>query len=138
MKILARLVLAALALVALVLLAFVANVMLGVRTHARTTGTISGLRLHGPVSILRDDRGVPHIIAQNDLDLFFAQGYVEGSDRLFQMDLLRRFTLGQLAEVFGAGALATDKERRAVPVRAMVEAQWKRLDLASRRNSQRV
>ena len=132
MKILARLILAALALVALVLLAFVANVMLGVRTHARTTGTISGLRLHGPVSILRDDRGVPHIIAQNDLDLFFAQGYVEGSDRLFQMDLLRRFTLGQLAEVFGAGALATDKERRAVPVRAMVEAQWKRLDLPSR------
>ncbi len=48
------------------------------------------------------------------------------------MDVLRRFTLGQLAEVFGSGALATDRERRAVPVRAIVEAQWRRLDVASR------
>ncbi len=132
MKTLGRLALVALALLALVLLGFVANVILGMRAHAREAGTVSGLPLRAPVSILRDDRGVPHIMARNDRDLFFAQGYVEGSDRLFQMDLLRRFTLGQLAEIFGAGALATDKERRAVPVRAISQAQWRRLDLASR------
>ncbi len=98
------------------------------RSHARDTGTISGLHLRGPVTILRDDRGVPHVIAGSDHDLFFSQGYAEGSDRLFQMDLLRRFVLGELAEVFGASALATDERERAIPVRAMVETQWPRLD----------
>ncbi len=132
MKIFARLLLAALALVALAVLGFAINVIFGMHAHARETGTISGLRLRAPVSILRDDRGVPHIIARNERDLFFAQGYVEGSDRLFQMDLLRRFILGDLAEVYGARALAADKKERAVPVRAMVLAQWRRLNANSR------
>ena len=132
MKIFARLVLAALALIAFAVFCFAINVIFGMHAHARYTGTISGLRLRAPVSILRDDRGVPHIIAQNDRDLFFAQGYVEGSDRLFQMDVLRRFVLGELAEVYGARALETDKKERAVPVRAMVLAQWRRLDARSR------
>ena len=132
MKIFARLLLAALAFVALAVFGFAVNVIFGMHAHARETGTISGLRLRAPVSILRDDRGVPHIIAQNERDLFFAQGYVEGSDRLFQMDLLRRFILGELAEVYGARALTADKKERAVPVRAMVLAQWRRLDAGSR------
>ena len=132
MKIFARLVLAALALIAFAVFCFAVNVLFGMHAHARYTGTISGLRLRAPVSILRDDRGVPHIIAQSDRDLFFAQGYVEGSDRLFQMDVLRRFVLGELAEVYGARALETDKKERAVPVRAMVLAQWRRLDARSR------
>ncbi len=121
------------ALLAIVVLVYAINAALGMRAHARYTGTISGLRLHGPVSILRDDRGVPHILAANDGDLFFAQGYVEGSDRLFQMDLLRRFIRGELAEVFGGAALRTDEEQRAIPIRAIVAAQWTRLDLPTRR-----
>ncbi len=132
MKLLLRVIAAALAIVVLVAIAFVANVMLGMRAHARTEGAISGLGLRGPVSVLRDDRGVPHIIATNDHDLFFAQGYVEGSERLFQMDVLRRYTFGTLAEVFGGGALATDEEQRAIPVRAMVDAQYRRLDESTR------
>jgi penicillin G amidase len=131
-RIVTRLLVAALALTALAALGFAANVIAGMRAHPSDTGAVSGLRLRAPVFVLRDDRGVPHILAQNDHDLFFAQGYVEGSDRLFQMDMLRRFTLGELAEVFGAGALATDKEARGVPVRGIVEAQWRRLDLRSR------
>jgi penicillin G amidase len=133
MKLLVRFATIVVAIVALVVLAYVVNVAIGMRIHARYTGTISGLRLHGPVSILRDDRGVPHIIAANDGDLFFAQGYVEGSDRLFQMDLLRRFIRGELAEVFGSGALKTDEEERAIPIRAMVAIQWAKLDLPTRR-----
>jgi len=121
------------ALLAIVVLVYAINAALGMRAHARYTGTISGLRLHAPVSILRDDRGVPHILAGNDGDLFFAQGYVEGSDRLFQMDLLRRFIRGELAEVFGGAALRTDEEQRAIPIRAIVAAQWRHLDLPTRR-----
>ncbi len=46
--------------------------------------------------------------------------------------MLRRYTLGTLAEVFGGAALATDEEQRAVPVRAIVNAQWRRLDEPTR------
>jgi penicillin amidase len=128
----ARILAAALALIACALVIYGGNVALGIRAHARYSGTISGLRLRAPVEIVRDDRGVPHVAARDDRDLFFAQGYVEASDRLFQMDLLRRFTLGELAEVFGPASLATDREQRAVPVRSMVERQLQRLDGPSR------
>jgi penicillin G amidase len=131
-RLLARFLAAALALVGIVLVVFLLNVVAGMHTHARYVGAISGLQLRAPVAILRDDRGVPHVIALNDHDLFFGQGYVEASDRLFQMDTLRRFTLGELAEVFGSAALKSDEEQRAVPVRTICEAQWRRLDASSR------
>src|SRR5579871_5381140 len=97
----------ALVVLALAAIGFILNVVAGMRTHAQYSGTIAGVPISAPVAILRDARGVPHLAARNEHDLFFAQGYVEGADRLFQMDLLRRFTLGELAEVFGSGALQT-------------------------------
>ena len=112
--------------------AFAAYVALGMQAHARYAGTISGLSLHARVRILRDDRGVPHILASDAHDLFFAQGYVEASDRLFQMDLLRHFVEGRLAEIFGPPALRSDVVERAVPVRAIVAAQWTGLDRDTR------
>ncbi len=132
-RLLLRLILVVAALGAVLVLGFVINAAIGMRVHARDAGTITGLRLRGAVTILRDDRGVPHVLASNDHDLFFAQGYAEGADRLFQMDLLRRFVLGELAEVFGPGALRHDKLEREVPVRAIALAQWQRLDLPSRK-----
>ena len=69
--------------------------------------------LHGRVTVRRDERGIPYIEATNDTDLHFAQGYVTASDRLWQMDLLRRTARGELAEILGAGpnnaALEQDK-----------------------------
>ncbi len=132
MKTLGRIALAALAAVTLLVLIFVANVVAGMRSHARVSGAISGLRLRAPVQILRDDRGVPHVIAADEHDLFFGQGYVEGSDRLFQMDTLRRYILGELAEIYGPRALTTDETERAIPVRTMVGTQWQRLPASSR------
>src|ERR1700722_17691541 len=67
---------------------------------ARTSGTIAGLGLHAPVRVLRDARGVPHIRAASVHDAAFAQGYVTGADRLFQIDITRRFVLGTLSEMF--------------------------------------
>src|SRR5579862_8494492 len=127
-----RIVAAVVALLLAIVIVFFGNVVAGMRSHAQFRGTITGLTLRAPVSILRDGRGVPHIIAANEHDLFFAQGYAEGSDRLFQMDLLRRFIDGQLAEIFGRAALASDESERAVPVRAIVDAQWQHLDTNSR------
>jgi len=97
------------------------------RAVAKTDGTVAGLALHKPVQIFRDGRGIPHVTASDDHDLFFAQGYVEGSDRLFQMDLTRRYVTGTLAEVLGNAALESDESARAVPIARIVAAQWNAL-----------
>jgi penicillin G amidase len=127
-----RIVAAAFVLAAAVVVLYVVNIVVGMRVHARTSGTLAGLAVYRPVEIIRDSRGVPHITAQNEHDLFFAQGYAEASDRLFQMDLLRRFVTGRLAEILGRAALTSDEKERAIPVASMAEAQWRALDSQSR------
>jgi penicillin amidase len=123
-----RALIAVAALAVLAAAAYALNVAAGMRAHARVDGTISGLLLREPVVVLRDARGVPHIRAGNEHDLFFAQGYVEGQDRLFQLDLLRRFVYGDLSEVLGSATLHVDEAARIVPVREIVQRQWDKLD----------
>ena len=65
-----------------------------------------------PVEILIDDMGVPHIYAQNDADVFYGAGYQMATDRLYQMEMLRRFAYGRLAEVLGEAGLERDKQAR--------------------------
>ena len=79
--------------------------------------------LHAPVEVIRDTWGVPHIYAANNDDLFFAQGYVQAQDRLFQMDLNRRLGLGRLAEVTGPLGVAFDKFARALAWPRAAQAQ---------------
>jgi len=57
---------------------------------------------------------VPHIYARNTDDLFFAQGYVQAQDRLWQMEMWRRFNAGRLAEVMGPDAVAHDRLLRLI------------------------
>lgn len=71
---------------------------------------VSGLK--EPVTVRRDARSIPFIEAKNDADLYFVQGWVTASDRLWQMDLLRRVARGQTAEIFGVAALEQDKRWR--------------------------
>ena len=68
--------------------------------------------LSAPVTVVRDAHGAPTIDAANFDDLFFAQGYVTAQDRLFQMDGMRRFAAGELAEVFGSDFLEHDRQQR--------------------------
>ena len=68
--------------------------------------------LKGSVTVRRDGRAIPYIEAANEEDLYFAQGYVTASDRLWQMDLLRRTGRGELSEIFGRDALEEDKQYR--------------------------
>src|SRR5947207_3189622 len=68
--------------------------------------------LKGEVTVRRDARGIPYIEAKADSDLYFAQGFVTASDRLWQMDLLRRVGLGETAEIFGKASLEQDKHWR--------------------------
>lgn len=73
------------------------------------SGTLSVPGLHLPVEILRDSYGIPHITAKNDHDLYFAQGFVHAQDRLFQMEVERRVSRGELAELFGERLLPADR-----------------------------
>lgn len=68
--------------------------------------------LSAPVDIKVDDRGIPHIYGQTDLDVMYAAGYQMATDRLFQMDLMRRRAMGRQAEVLGPDFVAQDELSR--------------------------
>jgi penicillin G amidase len=74
--------------------------------------TLSGIS--GEVTVCRDERGMPHIYAKDEHDLYFAVGYVMAQERLWQMDLMRRSTKGTLSEILGETVLESDKLFRAV------------------------
>ena len=61
-----------------------------------------------PVEIIKDRWGISHIFAQNQEDLFFAQGFNVASDRLFQLELWRRQATGTVAEILGKKAVQRD------------------------------
>ncbi len=69
-------------------------------------------QLKSGTSIRRDGWGIPHIKAENEYDLFFAQGFATAQDRLFQMDFDRLRCLGRAAEYLGAAAVEQDKLMR--------------------------
>ena len=73
------------------------------------------------ITISRDGLGVPHIHAANLDDALFAQGYVTASERLWQMDSLRRLAAGDLSEVIGPQALPLDREARRLRLRRIAE-----------------
>lgn len=85
--------------------------------------TVSGLRRS--VEIMRDRWSVPHIYAQTEEDLFFAQGYVQAQDRLFQMDAQRRVGYGRLGEIAGPLALTSDRMARICGWHQAARAQWR-------------
>lgn len=64
------------------------------------------------VKVYRDEKGIPHIEAEDELDMYMALGYIHASERLFQLDLYRRAARGQLAEVLGPDLLQRDQLSR--------------------------
>src|SRR5688572_28080599 len=80
----------------------------GARGFTQTGGTLEVDGVTQPVEIIRDRWGVNHIYAQNEADLFFAQGYAAAKDRLFQFELWRRQATGTVAEILGKRELKRD------------------------------
>ncbi|WP_295664870.1 penicillin acylase family protein [uncultured Mucilaginibacter sp.] len=76
----------------------------------KLTEKITGL--NGGITIRYDEYMIPHIFAQNDHDLYFAQGYVTAKDRLWQMDIQTRSAAGRLSEIVGPKALDLDRYHR--------------------------
>ena len=77
--------------------------------------------LSAPVTVTRDSRGIPNLVATNLPDLFFAQGYVTAQDRLWQMDMTRRFAAGDLAEILGPKFVQHDRTQRILLIRQTAE-----------------
>jgi len=83
---------------------------------------VSGLRSR--VDVVRDKWGVPHIYARNQHDLFFAQGFVQAQDRLYQMEVWKRAGQGRLAEVFGPKFADRDIAARKLRFRGSMEKEY--------------
>jgi penicillin G amidase len=94
-------------------------------------GSIPVNGLSASVKVTRDAHGVPAIEAATLADLFFAQGYITAQDRLWQMDIMRRFASGELSEILGEETLKIDREQRVLGLRA---AARKSLQMASPRD----
>ena len=95
-------------------------------------GTLITKGLSAPVRVTRNTHGVPTIEAANQPDLFFAQGFVTAQDRLWQMDMMRRFAAGELSEIVGTVALKIDREQRTLGLRAAAK---KSLQMATARDA---
>ncbi len=79
--------------------------------------------LRSTVQIDFDKPSVPYIQARSQEDLIFAQGFVTASERLFQMDILRRLARGQMAAIFGGSCLPSDRLARIVGFRRLAQAE---------------
>lgn len=84
------------------------------RSFAQVDGSLEVPGLRERVEIYRDLWGVPHIYAENEHDVFLAQGYVHAQDRLWQMELSRRIGAGRLSEVCGEATIESDRFLRTI------------------------
>lgn len=113
------------ALVAVVLLAAGAGVLWLYIAERNALPAMDGTQqlpgLSSPVIVKRDRHGVPHIEATTQDDLWIAQGYVTAQERLWQMDMFRRRSNGDLAEVLGAKMLEHDRIQRFLLIRKTAE-----------------
>jgi penicillin amidase len=98
----------------------------------QTDGRASVAGLHAEITIVRDADGVPTITAGNDDDLAFGLGFAHAQDRLFQMEVQRRYGAGRLAEIFGEAAVPLDTQMRVLGLYRAAEAEWTHLSPAVR------
>ena len=98
------------------------------RPLPKQKGEIAVAGLDAPVSVERDRWGVPHIAAGNARDLWFAEGFCHGQDRLWQMDFYRRVVSGRVSEMAGPEGLAIDRLMLTLGIRRTAEREEEALD----------
>ena len=85
---------------------------------------ILAVTLENNVTVYRDSWGVPHIYSQSASDAYVALGYCMAQDRMFEMDLIRRYTAGRLSEIFGPDYLSIDIAARTMGFYKIAEDTW--------------
>ncbi len=98
------------------------------RPVPKTSGRLRVAGIEGLVEVSRDRWGVPHIRARSGNDLWFAQGLCQGQDRLWQLELYRRFASGRIAQLSGRAALPADRLMRTLGIRRAAEREAAELD----------
>ncbi len=98
------------------------------RPWPQADGELRVAGLEAPVEVIRDEWGVPHVYAESEHDLFFAQGFVHAQDRLWQMHMGRVLGSGRLATLFGESVVETDRTFRILSLRWAAERDWEKLD----------
>src|SRR5512145_3314032 len=78
------------------------------------TEELSFPQLNGTANVYFDERLVPHVVAENDADAYFIQGYLHAKFRLWQMEFSTRAAAGRISEVIGERAVNFDKEQRRI------------------------
>ena len=101
----------------------------GAELPARLATSLPGLG--GPVEVIYDDRGVPHIFASSSEDAARAFGYVVARDRLFQLEMSWRSAAGRLSELLGGEALDYDRYIRRLGLAWSADRDFAGLDPAS-------
>jgi penicillin G amidase len=89
--------------------------------------------LVGTVEVKRDSYGVPHIYADNPEDLFLAQGYIQASDRFYEMDFRRHLAAGRLSELYGPSQVEADSYIRTLGWRRVADEELALLSASTRR-----
>ena len=95
----------------------------GIAAQRAPADTLSLPGLTQPVEVIRDRWGLNHIYAQNETDLFLAQGYLAAKDRLFQFEVWRRRATGTVAEILGPRELDRDIGTRLHMYRGDIDAE---------------
>lgn len=96
------------------------------------SGTVQVGGTDGPIEIIRDAEGVPHIYATTDHDAFYGLGYVHAQDRLWQMEMQRRIGAGRLSEILGEATLSIDKFQRTLGYYRAAQADLNIIEARSR------
>lgn len=96
------------------------------RAAPKVSGTLDA-GVSAEVTITRDAIGLPHITAASLEDLLFAQGFATAQDRMWQMDMIRRLSAGDVSEVAGPGGLESDTLARKLRIRRIAEHQARTL-----------
>lgn len=97
----------------------------------KRSGELALSRLSAPVNVRYDERGVPHIKASNEADLYRALGFVHAQHRLFQMEMVRRLSQGELAEILGPKLVKADRLFRTLGLRTHAQKIVAAMDLQS-------
>jgi penicillin amidase len=95
-------------------------------------GRLEVVGIEGRVEILRDGRGVPHVFADSEADVFFGLGFAHAQDRLGQMVWLSRSAQGRSAEIVGVEGVPADRMARVLGLARAAEMQLETLDDATR------
>jgi len=107
------------------------------RAQPQLGGTLRAPGLGAPVEVIRDETGIAYLYADTPDDLFFAQGFVHASERMWQMEVFRHIGAGRVSELFGESQLDTDTFIRTLGWRRAAERDLAALDATTVRALER-